>query len=67
MAAIERNCSCGVAYDDKAWDALPGARNGREGELSPGLLLEYRNCPCGQTMARDPLPPVLSLLHTEAA
>lgn len=60
-AAYHRCTKCGAEYNEREWDALPGAAGGREAVLMPGLLIEYRNCPCNGTMAKDPLPIVLSL------
>ena len=67
MIPFYHSCTkCGAEYNESEWDALPGAAGGREIELAPGLLLEYRNCPCNGTMAADPLPMVLSLMEVES-
>ena len=50
--AIVHTCSCGIAYDEAGWAALP----------SPGVqdmrkygcgMLDLRNCACHSTMTRE--------------
>ncbi len=42
---------CAASYDRDAWSLMPLLRRHRMDDDEP--TLEYRNCPCGSTLAVD--------------
>lgn len=51
-----KTCGCGRVYDEASWTALPPPGKGRDTngrvDMGPDGIVEWRDCPCGNTMMR---------------
>lgn len=59
---MRKACGCGAVYDGKGWGELDyvGTQQVPEGDDGPAEAYEFRNCPCGSTLAVDITPPAVA-------